>query len=111
MTTRKEEEYQKAVIKSRLYKSGASFTLSDIVGILDVSAAYTRQILSSLVSDGFLAQVDSETCVSYSSISPIRNLLKGRLASYSPPMTYWESLVNPWVRASMRQEYPRVVEQ
>ena len=110
MTTRKQEEYQNRVIKSRLYRSGNSFTLSDILGILDVSSAYTRQILTDLVDDGFLSQVDSDTCVSYSSVSPIRSMLKGRLSNYEPPMTTREREINPWIRASVRQECRREVE-
>lgn len=108
MVTRKQEEYQSKVIKTRLYRSGQSFTLSDIVGILDVSAAYARQILTDLVSDGFLSQIESDTCISYSSVSPIRRLLSWRLANYDPPIPAGDAHKNPWIRASLRQEYPRV---
>ena len=111
MTTRKQEEYQAKVIKSRLYKSGNSFTLSDIIGILDISSAYTRQVLSDLVDDGFLSQVDSDTCLSYSSVSPIRRMLRERLSNYEPPMTTHERQVSPWIRASVRQEYSHAVGQ
>ena len=111
MRGKKQDEYEKKVLNSRLYRSGASFTLSDILGILDISSSYVRSVLFGLVNDGFLRQVDSETCISYSSSSPIRKLLKSRLAGYEPPAAGFERKVNPWIRASVRQERANAVGQ
>ena len=104
MRERTQEEYENKVVSSRLYKSGNSFTLSDILGILNVSADYGRAIMKSLVNDGYLSQVESDTCISYSSSSKIRKILSGRLSGYQPPMSPAERRVSPWIRSPVRQE-------
>jgi hypothetical protein len=111
MRGKKQDEYEKKVLNSRLYRSGDSFTLSDILGIVDISSSYARSVLFGLVNDGLLRQIDSETCISYSSSSPARRLLKSRLASYEPPAVGVERKVNPWIRASARQERANAVGQ
>lgn len=97
-------DHQAVIMRSKIYRSGGSFVLSDVVSKLHLCAKHSQRVLDRMV---FLGMLDVEEFGHHKAYR--KGMIKTpvttrRLANYTPPKPAGMTHINPWMAGSMGQE-------
>ena len=104
-----------SIMRSKIYRQGGSFTLSDLPGKLRTTSEEIQRVLDGMVDDGQLMETtrsmggNSLEVRAYASMAATnRMLLRRRLAYYSPPTPERIKHYNEWMRTIAAYELNNV---
>lgn len=97
-------DHQAVIMRSKVYRSGGSFVLSDVVSKLRLCAKHSQRVLDRMV---FLGMLDIETFGHNKAYR--RGMIKTpvttrRLANWTPPKPAGMAHISPWMAGSVGQE-------